>query len=932
MKRKKLILVDGHSLAYRAFYALPTSLKTSRGELTNAVYGFISMLLTVLEDENPDYVIVTFDKGPSFRVREYEEYKAHREKMPAEMRGQMGRVREAVRVFGFPLVELDDYEADDLLGTLSKQAAAADVDVVIVTGDRDALQLVSDKITVLTSGRRFSDTKHYTPDKVREKYGLEPEQLIDLKALMGDSSDNIPGVKGVGKVGGKRMLQKYGTLDEVLQHIDELSTRYRNAFEGQREQALLSRRLGRIVQDAPVKLDLEAAGQWRHADRAPLFAFMQELEMRNLMRKITKLPTISAPKPEGQLSFFGEEKSVEAAQPPPEVESGVTYQLVVDEEALKSLVAELRQRGGPVAVDTETTGTDAMQAELVGISLSDQDKLAWYLPVQAPAGEPVLPLSVVRRHLGPLLADSSIPKEGHNLKYDLEILRRAGLPLAGLQFDTMIAEWVINPGSPNLGLKNLTWARLGVQMTEIKALIGSGRNQKTMAEVPLREAAPYACADADFSHRLVAKLQPELAAHQQEELFREIEMPFISVLADMEMQGVKLDLEWLKTLSKELGSRLARQQKEIYSLAGKPFNVNSPQQLSGILFDTLQLPTQGLSKTKSGYYSTRAAVLEDLRSEHPIVEHILAYRSLAKLQSTYVDALMELVNPQTGRVHTSYNQIGTVTGRLSSSNPNLQNIPIRTEEGRRVRRAFVAEEGCVLIGADYSQVELRVMAHVSEDPSLIRAFKRGEDVHATTAAAVFEVPLEQVDYDMRRIAKAVNFGLIYGQQEYGLARQLGVSVEKAEEFIRRYFARFPQVRVYMQHVQKEAQERGYVETLLQRRRYFPELREESRTSYRRRQSALRMAINTPIQGTAADILKLATLRLHARLREEGLQARMILQVHDELVLEAPEEELAVVAALLQEEMSSAFELLVPLKVDVEVGHNWDEMEPFSVSP
>ncbi|MEA3310088.1 MAG: DNA polymerase, partial [Chloroflexota bacterium] len=652
MKRKKLILVDGHSLAYRAFYALPTTLQTSRGELTNAVYGFISMLLSVLRDEKPDYVIVTFDKGPSFRVREYAEYKAHRAKMPDEMRGQMGRVREAVRVFGFPLVELDDYEADDLLGTLSKQAAEEGVDVVIVTGDRDALQLVDERITILISRRRFSDTTHYTPEKVREKYGLEPAQLIDLKALMGDSSDNIPGVKGVGKVGGRRMLKKYGTLEEVLKNIDALSTRYRHAFEGQREQALLSQRLGRIVRDAPVTLDLAAAARWQHTSRAPLFDFMQELELGSLLSRVTELPGGAAPNSQGQLSLFGAEKT-ESAELPLQVESGVTYQLVVDEAALETLAAELRQRGGPLAVDTETTGTDAMTAELVGISLSDQERVAWYLPVQAPAGEPVLPLDALQRHLGPLLADSTIPKEGHNLKYDLEILRRAGLPLAGLQFDTMLAEWVIKPSSSNLGLKNLAWARLGVRMTEIKSLIGSGRKQRTMAEVPLREVAPYACADADLSRRLVEQLQAELVAHQQEHLFRDIEMPLIPVLADMEMQGVKLDLAWLETLSKELTLRLERQQAEIYSLAGQEFNLNSPQQLSGILFDTLHLPTKWVRKTKSGYYSTRAAVLEELQGEHPLVKHILTYRSLAKLQSTYVVALAGFVNPETGRVHTS---------------------------------------------------------------------------------------------------------------------------------------------------------------------------------------------------------------------------------------------------------------------------------------
>lgn len=918
---EKLVLVDGHSLAYRAFYALPNTLKTSTGELTNAVYGFTSMLLSVLEEEEPDYVVVTFDKGPSFRVEMYEEYKAHREKMPDEMRTQMARVREVVAALGIPIVELEDYEADDLLGTLSKRAEEAGLRVLIVTGDRDALQLVDDQVTVLTSGRRFSDTIRYTPDKVREKYELSPDQLIDLKALMGDSSDNIPGVKGVGEVGATRMLKTYGTLDEVLQHVDELSTRYRNAFEGQRDQALLSRKLGKIVRDAPVELDLDAAQRWKERGRAALVDVMQELEFRSLMKRITQLPSNSASSPPGQLSLFGEEDGGE------ELKGDVDYHLVTDEAALRALVERLREEAEVLAFDTETTSTNVMRAELVGISLTHTPGEAWYIPLQAPVGAVTLAPDVVQHHLGPLLADPDLPKCGHNLKYDLEILRRAEFTVRNLAFDTMIAEWLINPASPNLGLKNLAWARLGVQMTPIKELIGSGRSQITMDEVPLKKAAPYACADADLSLQLVEKLRPDLEEHQQMDLFQEMEMPLIPVLADMEMLGVKLDQAWLETLSEELELRLARQEGEIYALAGREFNVNSPQQLSEVLFDVLNLPTQGLRKTKSGYYSTRAAVLDRLSDAHPIIEHILAYRSLAKLKSTYVDALAELQNPETGRVHTSFNQVATVTGRLSSSDPNLQNIPIRTEEGRRVRRAFVAEEGCLLIGVDYSQVELRVMAHVSEDPALIGAFQRGEDVHATTAAAVFGVPLEQVDYDMRRIAKAVNFGLIYGQSAYGLSRQIGVSVNEAETFIRRYFQRFPRVKAYMEQMKKEAVERGYVETLLHRRRYFPELRPGSHASHNRRQAALRMAINTPIQGTAADIIKLAMLRLHRRLREEDLRSRMILQVHDELVLEVPEEERDTVIPVICEAMQGAFELKVPLSVDVEVGTNWEDMTP-----
>jgi DNA polymerase-1 len=921
----KLVLVDGHSLAYRAFHALPADMQTSSGELTNASYGFASMLLTVLNDEQPDYIIVTFDKGPSFRVREYAEYKAHREKMPAEMRSQMERVHEFVDALNIPIVMLPDYEADDVLGTLSRQAAEQGLDVVIVTGDRDALQLVDERVTVLTSGRRFSDTLRYTPDAVREKYGLEPQQLIDLKALMGDTSDNIPGVRGVGEKGGIGLLQKYGTLDNLYAHLDELTTRYQTALTENRDTAYLSQRLGRIVRDAPVMLDLEAARTDKGYDRERALALLQQLEFRTLVRRLPGAEE-SANQRIGesanqQLSLFGEPSPT----PQTTVSPGLgDYHAIVDEAELAEIAVRLGKTSS-IAVDTETTGTDALLAELVGLSFTDREGVAWYVPVLAPAGDPVLALETTQKYLGPVLANPQIAKIGHNLKYDVEVLHRHGFTVAGDLFDTMIAEWVLNPNSGNLGLKNQAWARLGVQMTEIATLIGTGRDQKTMAQVPLTQVVPYASADADMTFRLSAILQAELEEREQTALFRDLEMPLLPVLVDMEMAGVKLDAAWLETLSEELAARLSDLERDIYHHAGTEFNINSTQQLSDVLFKNLGLSTRGVSKTKSGHYSTRAGVLEDLQGAHPIIDAILAHRELSKLKSTYVDALPQLVNPHTGRVHTSYNQTGAVTGRLSSSNPNLQNIPIRSPEGRRVRRAFVAEAGWRLIGADYSQVELRVMAHVSGDEGLIGAFTRDEDIHATTAAAVYDVPLDEVSYDQRRIAKAVNFGLIYGQSAYGLSKQLGITVEEADAFIKRYFERFPRVRAYMDQVQREVAERGYVDTLLNRRRFFPELAPNSNLPTQQRQALQRMAINTPIQGSAADIIKLAMLRTHRMLKESGLRARMILQVHDELVLEAPEDEQERAIALLREAMGQAFELIVPLKVDVEVGTNWEEM-------
>lgn len=918
MDRKKLILVDGHSLAYRAFHALPADMQTSTGELSNASYGFTMMLISVLEAEDPDYVVVAFDKGPSFRARDYAEYKAHREKMPQEMRSQMSRIHEIVDAFGFPIVELPDFEADDVLGTLSLQAAKADIDVVIVTGDRDALQLVDGDVTVLTSGRRFSDTIHYTPASVHARYNLRPDQLVDLKALVGDKSDNIPGVRGVGEKGAVGMLQQYDTLDGIYAHLDELSPRYQKALDLGRKEAYLSQHLGLIVRDAPVDFDIVNADRNKGLQKDKLIGILQEIGFRTLIRRLLAILPDQTASTGQQLSMFDE--ASDSTDSPPSLGQ---YHSIESEDALIALCAQLK--GAPViAFDTETTGTDSMAVDLVGISMTANANEAWYIPVLAPDGEPRLPLSVIQKHLGPILASEKSVKQGHNLKYDIKVLARYDLIVKGPLFDSMVAEWILNPDS-HLGLKNQAWVRLGIQMTEIKELIGSGRDQKTMDQVPLRQVVPYAGADADMTYRLSVQLKSELENKQQYALFNDLEMALLPVLIEMELTGIQLNPTYLRELSKEFTLRLDVLEQSIYQSAGKTFNVNSTQQLSSVLFDELRLSTRGIRKMKSGFYSTRAQVLEGLHGTHPIVDAILAYRELSKLKSTYVDALPSLINPHSGRVHTTYNPVGTVTGRISSNNPNLQNIPIRTEEGRRVRKAFVAAPGWCLVGADYSQVELRVMAHVSQDEGLRGAFARNEDVHATTAAAVYDVPLEAVTYDMRRIAKAVNFGLIYGQSAFGLAGQIGVRVEEAQDFITRYFNRFPLVRTYMNRMEEEASTQGYVETLLKRRRYFPELSVTGYGTANQRQAAQRMAINTPIQGSAADIIKLAMIRLYRMLKSSQLQARMLLQVHDEIVLEVPEAEVDDTEVMIRDAMENAFDLAVPLKVDIEVGSNWQDM-------
>jgi DNA polymerase-1 len=925
---KKLVLIDGHALAYRAYHALPDDLKTSKGELTNAVYGFTSMLLNVLRDENPTHIAVTFDKGPTFRHEIYTEYKAHRTKMPDEMRSQMDRVREVVQTLDIPIFEKESYEADDLLGTLARQAEEQGVDTLIVTGDMDLLQLVDEHITVLTSRWRFSDTVIYDVERVKERYdGLSPDQLVDYKALMGDKSDNIPGVYGVGEKTATKLLKKYGSLDQIYEHLDEVSSRFRNRLEEGREGAFLSRRLAKIARDVPVQLGLDAC-RVRTFDHDKVLDLFHKLEFNTLIDRLPEPRNLQLTGVAHQLSLFGEERA-KAEQAGPAEEDLTRYQIITDADGLRRLAARLKDATA-LTVDTETTAIDPMEARLVGISLTDSAERGYYIPVEAPPDDPQLPLETVLDALNPLLNRLDTPKQGHNIKYDLIVLEQAGSNIEPLAFDTMIAEWLLDPSSNSLGLKDLAWTRLHERMTPITDLIGTGSDQLSMDQVPVRRAAPYACADVDMTHRLRAVQEPELKEKKLWSLFTEVEMPLVPVLAAMEEAGIGFDVDQLERMSRELASRLGEIEAQIYEMVGYSLNVNSTQQLSDALFKTLDLPSQGVRRTKTGHYSTAAGVLERLEDVHPVVNLVLEHRTLSKLKSTYVDALPRMVNPDTGRLHTSYNQTGTVTGRISSSDPNLQNIPIRTELGRHVRRAFVAEPGWNLIAADYSQVELRVMAHVSGDEGLLGSFARGEDIHASTAAAILGMPLEEVTPDQRRLAKTVNFGLSYGQTAYGLAQATGLTQPEAEDFIETYFERFPRVREYIERTKALAARQGYVETLMRRRRYFPELQPGSKASYHTRQAAERMAINAPIQGTAADIIKIAMIRLHQAFRERQLLSRMILQVHDELIVEAPDEEVSMTAKLIRSIMEGAFELDAPLRVDLKIGQNWEEMAPFEV--
>ncbi len=917
---KKLMLIDGHALAYRAFFALPVDgFSTSKGELTNAVYGFSMMLLHALQAEKPDYIAVTFDAPvATFRHEEFDEYKAHRPPMQEEMRSQMDRIRQVVQSLNMPAFELPGYEADDLIGSLAKQAAGQKVETVIVTGDNDTLQLVSPLVKVMTPGgysQRFSEAKLYDEDAVREKYGIDPVFVADYKGLVGDKSDNIPGVSGVGDKTARQLIQRYGSIEQIYEHLDEIeSTRARKALAGQEEQALLSKHLATIVTEVPIALDLDRC-RTSDYDREKVTDLFRELEFRSLVQR---LPASDRGRAATQMTFFGEESR------PGEVSVAVST-----EEQLASLVSEL-SGAARIALDVETTSTDAMKADLVGLSFAAEPGRGFYVPVghlltRGKGGQ--LDLELVAERLRPVLEDSKVSKVAHNGKYDLTVLARHGMAVRGLDFDTMIAAYLVEPSRRGFGLKELAWNKLGLEMTPITELIGKGRNQITMAQVSIAAAAAYAAADADATLRLLAVLERELREREAWDLFRDVEMPLVRVLMDMETTGVALDTEQLKQISTVMYQRVVELEQQIQQLAGHPFNVSSTQQLGEVLFEELALPAK--SRTKTGY-STRASVLEELKDQHPIVRLILEHRQLTKLKSTYVDALPLLVNRETGRVHTSYNQTGTVTGRISSSDPNLQNIPVRTELGRHVRAAFVAEEGWQLLGADYSQVELRILAHISQDENLLAAFARGEDIHSSTAATVFEVPLSEVTSSMRRIAKTINFGIIYGMGEYGLAQRTDLSVEDARKFIANYFTRYEKVGEYIENTKREARENGCVSTILGRRRYFPELRTTSRAHTGVKRAAEREAINMPIQGSAADILKIAMVRLHRVLEEEDLAARMILQVHDELVLEVPHGELERVGRLVRSVMEGAWELDAPLKVDVKLGRNWEQMEDYQV--
>ena len=885
-EKETLYLIDGSSYIYRAYFAI-RHLSSPKGFPTNALYGFTQMLLKVLKDHKPDHVAVVFDLGrQTFRTEMYPEYKANRAAMPDDLVPQIFPIKEMVRAFNIPVLEKQGFEADDIIGTIARECEEAGLAVVVVTGDKDLMQIVTDNVTLLDT---MKDKVSGIPEVV-ERFGVEPERVIDILGLAGDTSDNIPGVPGVGEKTALKLIQEFGSLDALLERAGEVKGKNGERLREFADQARLSRKLATIDRNTPVEYryeDLVASPP----DAKRLAELFREYGFTTLMKELTS---------EASLSTEG-------------------YRTVLTEEEFAALLQELAAVPA-FAVDLETTSLNPLQAEIVGLSFSFREHEAWYLPVghSYPGAPEQLPREPVLAALTPIFTDPERPKIGQNIKYDYQVLRRSGVEMQGLWCDTMLASYLLNPVRSSHGLDSLSVEFLDHKMISYQEVAGKGKDQINFAQVPVESASVYSCEDADATFLLQGIFLPRLSEAGMERLFFDLEMPLVKILAEMELQGVKLDLELLRELSGQFAGQLATLEKEIFASAGCEFNINSPKQLGEVLFDRLKLPAG--KKTKTGW-STDMDVLTRLALDHEIASLILQFRSISKLKSTYTDSLPKLVNPATGRVHTSYNQAVTNTGRLSSSEPNLQNIPIRSEEGRKIRRAFIAEEGSLLLSADYSQIELRVLAHLSGDRVFCDAFARDEDIHTRTASEVFDLLPGLVTPEMRRQAKTINFGVIYGQGAFSLARELGVSTKTAKEFIDNYFRRHSGAREFLDACVRDAEKNGFVTTLLGRKLPIPDIASSNGNI---RSFAQRNAINYPIQGSAADIIKQAMVRVSERMRREGRKSRLIMQVHDELVFEVPEEERVEMELLVCHEMEHAVDLRVPLKVDLSFGRNWSE--------
>lgn len=861
---KKIMLIDGNSLMHRAFHALPP-LMTSKGIHTNAVYGFVNMLMRIIKEESPDYIAVAFDrKAPTFRHKEYTEYKANRSRTPEELIGQFDLLKQILNAMNIRYVEKDGYEADDLLGSLSKKAEEAGLLTLIVTGDKDTLQLVSPKVRVMLTRRGISEMELYDQEKMMERFGIPPEAVPDMKGLMGDSSDNIPGVPGIGEKTALKLLREYGTLENLLENADALKGKLKENLIAYGEQAKNSKKLATIVRDVEVGIDLEELA-FSEPNYEQLARIFRELEFYSLLEKLPRPQEIGEP----------EKPSI----------------WVSDAGQLEGLLAEVKEKKA-LGIVLETEGKSPLGLRLTGIGLSASGDNSYFVPEKALRENPGLKSAVFA-----LLTDPKTEKIVHDGKHARIALAREGIDFV-CDFDTMLAAYLLDPSKARYDLESLIFENLGA---ELRGSEDAGRRASFL--LPLKEV-----------------LGEKLKNQEMERLFKDVEMPLSTVLADMEMAGIRVDPDKLQKLSAEFGEKLERLTGEIYELAGMEFNINSPKQLGEVLFEKLSLPV--VKKKKSGY-STDAEVLEKLKGAHPIVEKILEYRFLMKMKSTYADGLLSLVDRDTLKVYSNFNQTITATGRISSTEPNLQNIPVKTDIGKKIRGVFVAEKpDHVLLSGDYSQIELRVLAHLSGDEKLIEAFVKGEDIHARTASEVFGIPQEKVTSQLRDRAKAVNFGIIYGISDYGLAQNLGITTGEAREYIESYLNRYPKVRDYIRETINRAKLNGYVTTIFNRRRYIPDINSRN---YNLRSFAERVAMNTPIQGSAADIIKVAMVKIHNHFKEMGLKAKMLIQVHDELIFDVPQDELEVVKSIVKSDMETAVPLKVPLVVDFKVGKSWEEI-------
>ncbi len=883
-RKEEIYLIDGSYYIHRAYHAIE-GLSNSKGFPTGAVFGFTNMIMKTLKDKSPKHVAVVFDSpGPTFRHDRYEEYKANRPAMPEDLRVQIPKIHELVEAYRLPSIAIQGYEADDIIATLTRLAEEREWAVVIVSADKDLMQLVKEGVLMWDPQRDVS----YDSGAVEKKYGVPPARVRDLLALMGDSSDNVPGVPGVGQKTAAQLLNEYGSLEDVYAHVDGITKKkLKENLLNNRDKAFLSHELVGLDNRVPLEMGLEDFSLVEQ-NAEKLRELFKEFEFKRLLSELPAQRT---------LDFSG-------------------YATIVTREDLDKWIDGIRN-AGKFAVDLETTSTEPVRADLVGISLCAVEGKACYIPVGHDYGEQ-LPKQEVLDLIRPILEDESLSKVGQNIKYDMIVLKKEGVEINGIVCDTMLASYLLDPSRRGHSLDDLAEIFLEHRMIPIKELIGTGKSQILFSEVDIERASEYSCEDADVTFRVAAILGPRVEREGLGELFRDLELPLIPVLVDMELAGVRVDTDYLKTLSVEFGKMLEITEAQIYEIAGEEFNINSPKQLGEILFERLGM--KPLKKTKTGP-STSLEVLEQLALQHELPRQILEYRSIFKLKSTYVDALTHLVNPRTGRIHTSYNQAVAATGRLSSSDPNLQNIPIRSPEGRKIRKAFIPEKGHVFVAADYSQIELRVMAHLSGDERLREAFSSGEDIHAITAASIFQCAPAHVTPDMRRKAKEINFGIIYGMGAFRLASTLGVGMKMARQYLEDYYATYSGVHRYMEDVPEKAAKDGFVSTVLGRKRFLPDLNNPNKIA---QQGARRVAINTTIQGSAADLIKLAMIRVHKAIKREKLPAAMILQVHDELILEVREDAAAHASDLLKNEMEGAYPLSVPLVVDAATGRNWDE--------